>query len=126
MLAGVNARPVARVGPFSILNATAVPREQSRIELSAFRAYPPLEVSFTTAKAEIIDLSAYEGRYLAITHIGFAMGLRPQVSLSCGFDRLIPEAIDNVSWLFELPDCDADLILEVTVSNPDHIDVAIF
>ncbi len=119
----IDRKPVAKVGAFSVFNVSATPREQVSIALETFRDYPPYTPAFSPEKEESVELDAADGDWLVVTHLGFALSRRPEITLHCSQIPLPPRREDNVTWLFRTGDCSGDLVLTLRVSDADHVDV---
>lgn len=119
----IDQTPVAEVGAFSLFNVSATPREQVSIALDSFRDYPPYSPAFSPESEERLELDAAAGDWLVVTHLGFALSRRPEITLHCSQRPLPPRREDNVTWLFRAADCSADLILTIKVSDATHVDV---
>lgn len=126
MFAQSGARPAQRIGPIGIVPARPVTTSPPLLQPTEPR-YPAYRPDVVEPIVHHLEVPLRAGEFIAVSNLGFAFNVEPQVTVQIAGQPIAPAAQDRVAALYACVGCatDASVTVQIDVSSGDFADVDI-
>jgi hypothetical protein len=126
MFAQSGARPAQRVGPIGIVPAQPVGAPAPLLQPSEPR-YPAYRPEVKEPEPHLVSVPLTAGQFIAVSNLGFAFNVEPQVTVRIAGREVPAAAQDRVAAVYACAGCEpgTSVTAELTIVSGDFADVDI-